>query len=177
MFKYLHNFILLPLFFVACTSTPPTISQNRVEALSKLLHSLDTSIPPQEAKVLSNEIFKETERLRKEFKPTSQPLFNNVLVNVGVKEKGLCYQWSDALYLHFSKKQYTSFEFHLLVADKGQYFYEHNTLVVAAKGREVSDGVIIDPWRNSGELYFSKVSEDKKYKWRHRKERGCQNGK
>jgi hypothetical protein len=123
--------------------------------------------------LLSYEIFQETEKLRKKFNPISQPLFNNFLINAGVKEKGLCYQWSDALYLHFSKKQYQNFEFHLLVANKGEYFYEHNTLVVIVKGGKVLEGIVIDPWRNSGKLYFSKVSEDKKYEWEHREKRGC----
>ena len=177
MFKYLLSPLLLSLFFVACANTSPDISQNRVEELSKLLRSLNNSIPPTKAELLSREIFKETAKLTKKFKPVSEPHFNNFLINVGVKDKGLCYQWSDALYIHFSGKNYHDFEFHLLVANKGEYFYEHNVLVVVAKGEKVMDGVIIDPWREPGKLYFSKVNEDKKYEWRHREKRGCQNGK
>ena len=138
---------------------------------------MNNSIPPTEAELLSREIFKETAKLTKKFKPVSEPHFNNFLINVGVKDKGLCYQWSDALYIHFLGKNYHDFEFHLLVANKGKYFYEHNVLVVVAKGEKVMDGVIIDPWREPVKLYFSKVSEDKKYKWKHREKRGCQNGK
>ena len=151
----------------------PDISQNRVEELSRLLRSLNNSIPPTEAELLSHEIFKETAKLTKKFKPVSEPHFNNFLINVGIKDKGLCYQWSDALYIHFADKNYHDFEFHLLVANKGEYFYEHNVLVVVAKGEKVMDGVIIDPWREPGKLYFSKVSEDKKYEWKHREKRGC----
>ena len=177
MFKYLLSALLLSVFFTACTGTPSHTTQSRVESLSKLLRSLDSFISSKEARSLSNEIFQETGKLRKNFNPVSQPQFNNFLINVGVKKKGLCYDWSDALYLHFSKKQYTSFEFHLLVAHKGEYFYEHNTLAVVAKGGKILDGVVIDPWRDPEKLYFSKVSEDKKYKWRHRRKRCCQNGK
>ncbi len=138
---------------------------------------MNNSILTAEAESLSREIFKETAKLRKKFKPVSEPHFNNFLINVGVKDKGLCYQWSDALYIHFSDKNYHDFEFHLLVANKGEYFYEHNVLVVVAKGEKVMDGVIVDPWREPGKLYFAKVSEDKKYEWKHREKRGCQNGK
>jgi len=176
MFKYLLKFLILSLFFTACTFTPSSISQNRVEELSELsalLESLDSSIPSKEAKLLSNDIFQEVATLRQKFNPTSQAQFNNFLINVGVKEKGLCYDWSDALYLHFSKKEYSHFEFHLLVAHKGKYFSEHNTLVVVIKGGKVLDGIVIDPWRNSEKLYFSKVGADKKYEWRHREKRGC----
>jgi len=173
MFKYLLSTLLLSLFFTACTVTPSSVTQNRVESLSTLLKSLDSSISSKEARSLSSEIFQEVAKLKQKFNPTSPAHFNNFLINVGVKEKGLCYDWSDALYLHFSKKQYASFEFHLLVAHKGKYFYEHNTLVVVAKGGKVLEGIVIDPWRNSGKLYFSKVSEDEKYEWRHRSKRGC----
>jgi len=33
-------------------------------------------------------------------------------------------------------------------------------MVVVAKGEKVMDGVIIDPWREPGKIYFSKVKED-----------------
>ena len=171
MFRYLPSLLLL--FFVACTSTSSHISQSKVEELAVLLESLDSSISSKEAKSLSNEIFQEVTKLKKKFNLTSQAQFNNFLINAGVKEKGLCYDWSDALYLHFSKKQYASFEFHLLVAHKGKYFYEHNTLVVVAKGGSVLEGIVIDPWRNPDKLYFSKVRKDEKYEWRHRSKRGC----
>jgi len=123
--------------------------------------------------LLSHDVFEETTRLTKSFKLTSPPWFHNFLVNIGLKEKGLCYHWSDALYMYLSKKQYPHFEFHLVGANIGEYFFEHNALVITAKGSKVLEGVIIDPWRNSGKLYFSKVREDTKYRWEHRASRGC----
>jgi len=73
-----------------------------------------------------------------------------------------------------SQKKYASFEFHLMGANIGEYLYEHNVLVVVARGGTAEEGVIIDPWRDSGDLYFAKVSEDTKYQWKHRGNRGCQ---
>ena len=122
---------------------------------------------------LSQDIFHETQKLTKEFELTSPPLFHNSLVNLGIREKGLCYHWSDALYAHFLQKKYPHFEFHLVGADIGEYFSEHNALVVVGKGGSIQNGILIDPWRNSGKLYFTKVVEDKKYQWEHREERGC----
>ncbi len=122
---------------------------------------------------LSQDIFYETQKLTKEFELTSPPLFHNTLVNIGLREKGLCYHWSDTLYGYLSQKQYLYFEFHLVGANIGEYFYEHNALVVVVKNGSIEEGILIDPWRNSGKLYFSKVVEDKEYKWKHREERGC----
>ncbi len=141
--------------------------------LSTLLQSLDKHIPQDETICLSRDIFHEIEKLTKEFALTAPPLFHNSLVNIGLREKGLCYHWSDALYAHFLQKKYPHFEFHLAGANIGEYFGEHNALVIIAKGGALQDGILIDPWRDSGKLYFSKVVKDEKYLWIHRKERGC----
>ncbi|HEY9190793.1 MAG TPA: hypothetical protein VIM88_07990 [Sulfurovum sp.] len=141
--------------------------------LTILLQSLDSNIPPSEAEQLSKDIFHRTQLLTKEFALTSPPVFHNFLVNVGLRDKGLCFHWSDALYIYLSEKRYASFEFHLAGANIGEYFYEHNALVVVAKGGKVEEGVLIDPWRDSGELFFSTVKNDDAYRWHHRPARGC----
>ena len=153
--------------------TAPPVSQTKIAQLSKLLQSLDQNIPSREAMHLSQDIFHETQKLTKEFELTSPPLFHNSLVNIGIREKGLCYHWSDALYAHFLQKKYPHFEFHLVGANIGEYFSEHNALVIVAKKGSIKNGILIDPWRDSGKLYFSRVVEDKKYQWKHREKRGC----
>jgi hypothetical protein len=173
MCKYFFKFFLLYFFLAGCAVTAPAVSQTKIMELSRLLYALDTNIPQDEAIRLSRDIFHETQKLTKEFELTSPPVFHNFLVNIGIRKKGLCYHWSDALYMHFLQKKYPHFEFHLLGANIGKYFSEHNALVVVSKKGEVLDGVLIDPWRNSGKLYFSKVGKDKKYQWKHREERGC----
>jgi hypothetical protein len=173
MFRHLFKFFLLSFFLAGCVVTAPTVSETKMTQLSNLLQSLNRHISQEEARELSKDIFHKTEQLTKEYELTSPPQYHNFLVNVGLRDKGLCYHWSDALYLYLSQKKYASFEFHLMGANIGEYLFEHNVLVVVAKGGRVEDGIIIDPWRDSGELYFSKVSEDTKYKWKHRANRGC----
>ncbi len=173
MLKYFCKFFVLSLFLSGCVVIAPSVSKTKITQLSTLLQSLDKSIPQDEAMHLSQDIFHETQKLTKEFELTSPPLFHNSLVNIGIREKGLCYHWSDALYAHFSEKKYPHFEFHLVGANIGEYFSEHNALVVVGKGGSIENGILIDPWRNSGKLYFSRVVEDKKYQWKHRAERGC----
>ena len=163
----------LSFFLTGCVVTAPLTPQTNVTQLFTLLQSLDENISQDEAMKLSRDILEHTEKLTKEFNMTSPPLWHNFLVNAGIREKGLCYHWSDALYVYLSKKQYRSFDFHLMGADIGKYFLEHNVVVVVVKGGKIEDGIIIDPWRNSGKVYFSKVREDTKYLWKHRANRGC----
>lgn len=171
MFKNFFKAWLFSFLLAGCAAAPPVPSQAEVVELSTLLRSLDKRISQDEAMQLSLDIFHETQKLVEVFELTSPPLFHNSLVNMGIKKKGLCYHWSDALYAHFSQENYSSFGFHLVGANIGEYFFEHNALVVVAKGGPVQKGILIDPWRNSGKLYFSRVVEDKKYQWKHREER------
>lgn len=173
MYKHFFKYFFISFFLVGCVVTSPPLSQSKTSELSKLLQTLNPNIPKVESFQLSRDIFNETVKLTKEFELTSPPWFHNFLVNTGVREKGLCYHWSDALYVYLLQKNYPNFEFHLVGTHIGEYFFEHNALVVVAKNGNVMEGVLIDPWRDSGKLYFSKVNEDKKYKWKHRSSRGC----
>jgi hypothetical protein len=150
------------------------VQERQLHQLTVLLQGLDTSIPRGESLQLSKDIFDKTGHLTKEFELTKPALWHNFLVNVGVKEKGLCYHWSDALYLYLHEKKYVHFSFHLVGADIGEYFFEHNALVIVTKNDcSVEDGILIDPWRDSGNLYFSKLKEDTLYQWKHRRKREC----
>jgi len=158
--------------------SPSFKPQHRIDQLAIKLQTLDSNIPPKEAMSLSRDIFDQTAKLTKKFKLVSPPWFHNLLVNVGVREKGLCYHWSDALYRYFFKKNYNAFAFHLAGANMGEYWFEHNVLVVTAKNGKFGEGIVIDPWRDSGKLYFSTLKEDTKYQWKQRYSREvCQKGK
>ncbi len=173
MLRYYFKLFILSLLLVGCVVTAPSVSQTKITELSLLFQSMDSTIPQSEAMQLSKDIFHKTAQLTEEFEMTYPPQFHNFLVTMGVRKKGLCYHWSDALYVYLSKKRYTSFEFHLMGANVGEYFFEHNALVVVAKGGKIEEGIIIDPWRDSGELYFSKMEDDPEYTWEHRSKRGC----
>lgn len=167
-FKYLFLLFLLLGCSVKLLPTP----QNKIERLTLLLQSLDSSVSYEKSSMLSRDIFKQIEILTKRFKLTSPPLWHNFLVNTGLRNKGLCYHWSDALYLHLYDKKYEDFSFYLVGSSIGNYFLEHNALLVVAKrAKSMQGGIVIDPWRESGKLYFSKVEEDTEYSWKHRKER------
>lgn len=179
MHSYHFKYILFLLLLVGCTHTVSHTKQTEINQLTTLFKSLDKSITYEEATQLSQDIFRETKRLSKEFKLTSPPYWHNFLVNVGLREKGLCYHWSDALYAFVLERDYPSFEFHLMGANIGEYWSEHNVLMVIGKDKRmqediIQEGIIIDPWRDSGKLYFSKVKDDTDYVWKHRMHRACQ---
>jgi hypothetical protein len=167
MKKYFYLF-LLSIFFIGCANTQPAQIQKttQVKKLETLLLSLHAK--KSEAKDLSKKAFLRSKYLAKSYDLVKPPLFQNFLVNIGLRKKGLCWQFAYDM-LDFVKKQdYKSFDYYIGGANIGDYWSEHNVLVLTCKGCKFSDGVLLDPWRNSGNLYFSKLKDDKNYNWKQR---------
>jgi hypothetical protein len=147
------------------------------EKLTQLLTALDTDVPQKEAERLAKDVIVRSETLNREFDRSASPWLHNFLVNVGVKQKGLCYHFSDGLYRYLTQREYPHFAFHLVGANIGAYWKEHNALVITAKGQDVEEGIIVDPWRKTGSVFVSKLKDDRAYVWKHRPERGCKRGR
>jgi hypothetical protein len=172
MHKHFFNYCIVFFLFVGCTVKPVPASKNEQARLAHLLQTVDNGVSYKESIKLSRDIFKQTYTLTKNFQLSSPPLWHNFLVNIGLREKGLCYHWSDALYIYLQHKNYKLFSFYLVGANIGEYFFEHNALVVVKKkAKNIQGGIVIDPWRDSSKLYFERVEEDESYIWKHRRER------
>ncbi len=156
---------------LGCAVKVASPTQARIIALSDLLRTLDRTMSKKETLQLSKDIFQKTNLLTEEFAMTYPPQYHNFLVNIGLKKKGLCYQWADALYAYFQQKPYHSFIFHLMGANIGEYWKEHNVMAIAVKNVPMQEWIVIDPWRNPGKLYFSKVKDDHMYHWKYRPNR------
>jgi hypothetical protein len=57
-----------------------------------------------------------------------------------------------------------TYQLHWGVAYRGSELREHNSVVITAKGQAFEKGLVLDPWRNSGDLYWTLVGEDN-YPW------------
>jgi hypothetical protein len=157
-------FFIFILFFIGgCSFKEPLHSD--FKTLQETLSIIDASINQIEAENLSREAITYAQKLASEYKLVKPPLFHNFLVNMGVKERGLCWHFAYDMLAHIKKQNYQSFDYYIIGANINDYFEEHNALLVTCQGCGVEKGVIIDAWRNSGILFFSKIDEDKDYKW------------
>jgi hypothetical protein len=108
-------------------------------------------------------------RLEQRFKRESSPYVHNFLVNVGIKRKGLCWHYADALYMHL-KGKYAHLHVHSVGAHIGDFWREHNAVAVTGSDDNLSRAVIIDAWRKPGVLISLPIERDE-YRWIHRKKR------
>ncbi len=150
---------------ITTVSAITSAEQNKILALKKALMSLGPHIDPQEAAFVAREAVMYPMVLANQYQLVSPPLLQNVLVNYGYRKNGLCWQWTRDMGKQLGKKPLKTLDFHHAVAFRRNYWKEHNTLVVSAKGKTVADGIVLDPWRNSGNLYWNFVKRDSKYPW------------
>jgi hypothetical protein len=92
------------------------------------------------------------------------PLFHNFLVNIGLKERGLCYHWAEDLLTRLEALRLATLEFRWGNARAGT-LREHNTVVVTAQDQPFDQGIVLDAWRHSGRLHWTHVNADR-YPWK-----------
>lgn len=139
-------------------------TKQEIAAVTKALMSLGPNIDPAEASLLAHEAVNYPKVLANQYNLVRPAYLQNILVNYGYRDNGLCWQWTRDMAKHIQARNWKSFDFFHGTANRRRY-NEHNSLVVAAKGKGVREGMLLDPWRNSGELYWVRTTADPKYYW------------
>lgn len=135
-----------------------------IEDLRKAIIALDPGVDPREARETAYEAVVYPMHLSNEYQLVWPPSLQNIFVNSGSKPRGLCFQWATDMLTQLKKLNPETLDFHWGIAKRGTR-HEHNTAVVTAKGKPFNSGIILDPWRGSGNLYWLPVTEDPKYEW------------
>jgi hypothetical protein len=130
------------------------------QALMNQIAALSPDVRAEEAARAAECVYNSAGQLRREYGVIWPPLFNNVLVNSGIRKRGLCFQWAEDLLVTLDALKLTSLELHWGEADAGTW-QESNCVVVTAKAQPFNTGIIFDCWRHSGHLYWTEVGADK----------------
>ncbi len=146
-----------------CIHVPPPASDCQITALRRALTSLHPYVQEAEAASLAATAYGYPRELAREYRLVRPPLFHNLLINVGLKERGLCYQWSEDMVTQLQTLQLESLELRWGSAGAGK-LREHNTVVVTGRNQPFAEGIVLDPWRRSGELVWVFVAADS-YVW------------
>ena len=127
--------------------------------------ALDTSVGAADASVLAKEAHLYPLYLANEWQVGEYPILHNFKRNAGEVPYGLCIDWTYAMRARMRSLNLSSFDWHWGVANAGSDWFEHSTLVVTAKGQTFNQGIVLDPWRNSGRLFWRAVDQDPQYQW------------
>ena len=141
--------------------------REKINLLQQDLTELSDEIDYTEAGQLAETSISYSLFLADEYRLVWPPYLHNILVRVGLKDRGLCYHWTEDLMKRLTSLELSSFSLHQGVAHRGSDLREHNSVIVTARGQDFSKGIVLDPWRDSGNLYWARVKTDR-YQWEER---------
>ena len=142
--------------FVAWSADDPSL-RTRIAALSP-------TVSPDDARRVAYAAYMTGVELRREWHVVWLPGLQNLLVNMGARKGGLCFQWATELLVRLDALKLQTLELHW--AESGANTgAEHNVIVVTARGQAFEKGILLDNWRYSGTLVWTHVSMDPEYHW------------
>jgi len=120
------------------------------------------TVDPREAELLSFTAHTTSRQLAREYGVTGDPAVHNYLINIGVKKRGIC-----ADYTHDIGACLRDLKFKTLVLHWGTAWEkesdENNALIVTARNQSFDDGIVLDGWRRAGRLFWIHVKDDAEY--------------
>jgi hypothetical protein len=141
------------------------IYREKVNQLEHELVALSETIDKSEAMIVAETAVRESAVLAEEYQLVRPAAAHNLLVVMGLKDRGLCYHWTEDLIKRLQTLDLKSLQLHWGVSYRGSELREHNCVVVTAKGQSFFNGIVLDPWRNSGNLFWAQVTKDS-YPWK-----------
>ena len=157
---------LLSLATLAACSVPPPQTGDEVQRLATQIRSLGPDIDPEEADRAARIAYSYTAQLVQEYEITDPPLIHNTKVNKGLRPRGLCWHWAEDIERRLKQENFQTLELHRAIANADNSFrIDHSTAIVSRKGDTMYEGVILDPWRYGGVLYWSPLVDDTRYEW------------
>ncbi len=121
----------------------------------------------EEANRIAESVLFHSARLADQYRMVRPAVLHNVLVRVGFKDRGLCHHWTTDLMKQLQQLDLKTYQLYWGVAYRGNELREHNSVVVAARGDPFDNGLVLDPWRYGGKLYWARVENDR-YPWTER---------
>ncbi len=148
---------------LGCATPGPEIV-SATDSLAAALAALPGSPDPTEAARLAQTAIDTTAALRLRYRPLRPPQLGNLAFHLGLRERALCCHWARDLLHALSATPLESFELHWGVAHEGG-LREHSSVVAVPSGGRFEQGLVLDAWRHSGRLHWSRVDRDT-YPWR-----------
>ena len=141
------------------------IYRDKVKQLEQALNALSATVDKTEALLVAETAVRESAVLAEEYQLVRPAVAHNLLIVFGLRERGLCYHWTEDLMQRLQALDLKSFQLYWGVAYRGSELREHNCVVITAKGQRFFKGIVLDPWRNSGNLFWAQVTKDD-YPWK-----------
>lgn len=159
---------------VSCGVAPdrrPMPDPGEIEALAAEIMALGPGVDPIEARRAARVSYEQTRNLAIQYQIVDPPLIHNTKVNMGLKPRGLCWHWAEDMEARLNQENFETLVMYRAIANADNpYRIDHSTAIIAAKGDGMFDGIVLDPWRKGGTLFWDEVRDDTRYTWVPREE-------
>ncbi|ETX30085.1 hypothetical protein RISW2_18000 [Roseivivax isoporae LMG 25204] len=146
--------------------TPAAADPAEIAELRQAILALGPDIDPEEADRAARVAYTYPLQLRQSYGVTDSAIVHNIKVNNGTRPRGLCWHWADDMEARLDRENFRTLELHRAIGNAGIPFrIEHSTVIVSARGEDMFDGLVLDPWRWGGDLYWGPPAEDDRYRW------------
>ncbi|MBO9411257.1 MULTISPECIES: hypothetical protein [unclassified Ruegeria] len=157
---------LLALVALAACASPPPQTGDEVQRLATEIRNLGPGVDPSEADRAARITYAYTAQLAQEYQITDPPLIHNAKVNKGLRPRGLCWHWAEDIEQRLNQEGFKTLKMHRAIANADNPLrIDHSTAIISRSEDGMQDGIILDPWRYGGTLFWSPFSEDTRYDW------------
>ena len=85
---------------------------------------------------------------------------------MGLKPRGLCWYWAMDMESRINAEGFETLTMHRAIANADNPFLiDHSTAIIARAGDAWDEGIVLDPWRFGGRLFWDQVEDDTRYTW------------
>lgn len=141
-----------------------------IARLTQAFLDLGPGVDPEEAARAARAVYTYVDQLVVEYEIEDPPLVHNTKVNMGVKPRGLCWHWAHDIDKRLQMERFKTLQIHRAIANYNNIRLEHSTTILGRRGDPMEKGIVLDPWREGGKLFWEIVEKDTRYNWTPRDE-------
>ena len=133
--------------------------ERSIKHLRDALVALAPDVDPAEAELCSVAAHTASRSLAREYRVAWCPAFQNLLIHMGKRQRGYCGHYTRDIGERLKELRLKTLVLHWGAAYAGTPG-ENNGLVVTARNQPFEEGIVMDGWRNSGQLFWCPLKED-----------------
>jgi hypothetical protein len=155
--------VVLIIAFSLCINAVWARDEKSIKKLRDALVALAPDVDPGEAELVSVTAHTASRSLAREYRVVWFSGFQNLLIHMGKRQRGYCGHYTRDIGERLKELRLKTLVLHWGAAYAGTPA-ENNGLVVTARNQRFEEGIVMDGWRNSGELFWCPLKEDIAYR-------------
>jgi hypothetical protein len=148
--------------FSLCINAVWATDERSIKKLRDAFVALAPDVDPGEAELVSVTAHTASRSLAREYGVVWFSGFQNLLIHMGKRQRGYCGHYTRDIGERLKELRLKTLVLHWGAAYAGTPA-ENNCLVVTARNQPFEQGIIMDGWRNAGQLFWCPLKNDKAY--------------